>query len=214
MQKQHVNFLNRASEAILFQHILNKCLIIATLLQEAPTHHLFANLVGDTNDQQLDWRATCAWGTSIGHLRKLNYYYSLIIGDQRHPPPLLKVAQVLNDALLATKECEFALTLKENSLQDSFVKLKAHILAATALFLEHVDTYGKNVHILLFLLRKQEAFDALLGKGTIAKIYLSLFSNGLVEASQFLTKSYSEKGYSHLLPFIQKNFNRIQRNEL
>lgn len=211
MQTQQVEKSEKCCEATLLQHILNKCLVIHHLLQDVPSRTLFISLIGDP--KQI---SAFIWATSPGHLRKLNDYYCLMLADKRQPPApiLLKAGQALSDAVFTVKECEFSLSQNQHAMDACFVRLKDQVVEMTTLFLQHIDSYGKNVHLLLFLLRKQKEFDAMLGKGTIAKIYLSIFTSGLQEASQFLVSNYSKKGYTHLLPFIKNNLITMQKHDM
>ncbi|MCH9609421.1 MAG: hypothetical protein S4CHLAM45_05620 [Chlamydiales bacterium] len=200
---------DKCDETLLLQFLLNECLIAQDVLSKSPSKGSLQDLIGEKEDPSTHWRGVCGLGRPIGHLRKLRFYCSLI-------PPASSIHTIetpLDEALLAAKECQYALHKEEVCPKASFERLKKEMLIFTAKLLEQIHFYEKNGPLLFFLLRKQTAIDRIYGKGTTAKKVLSFFSNGVKEASQFLTHCFSKRGFSHLLPTINKHLDIVGQYE-
>lgn len=195
MQTQKVN------AALIYQYVLNESLIIQNILKEEPSDKMFVDLIGELS-------TTTFWGSSTGHLHKLHMYYSHILAQGENSLCDIKIA--LNLTLKTAKQCQHALL---NDLACPFLILKQMLYNITFIFIQKIELYAKNHYVLFFLLRKHQEIDAIYGEGTVNRIFESLFSKGIDEASQYLLSQFSNHGYTHLIPTINEHFNMISRYE-
>ena len=196
MQKQ------TPSASLTYQYLVNASLKTQSILNSELNAQMFVQLIGDPHTPSY-------WGNHTGYLHKLHMYYTLFATQENKSFGDIEIA--LNLALKTAKQCQQAL-LQNHSC--SFAPLKQLLYNITFIFIQNVECYAENHFVLFFILRKHEQIDTLYGKGTVERIFLTLFSKGLKEASQYLLQKFSTLGYTHLIPSINEHFSMIGSNEL
>ena len=198
---------NKLSSPLIYQYVLNESLIIQNILSKEVSDDMFIHLIGESQTQN-NWSATSFLDSYVGHLNKLYRYYSLFPAHGQNS--LCNIDIALKLTLKTAKECQSALI---NDLECPLPVLKQMLYNITFIFIQKIEIYAKNQYVLFFLLRKHQQIDTIYGKGTVARIFLALFSKGIVEATQYLLQKFSALGYNHLIPSINKHFNMIRHYE-
>lgn len=74
-----------------------------------------------------------------------------------------------------------------------------------------IQSYGKDEHVLSFLLRHQGLFAESFGKGLLIKHVKSVFPEGMHELKNHLHLTFTQKGFKHALPSINNFIDTLEK---
>lgn len=163
---------------------------------------LFEKLIGSNRD----FVRLVAWKCRGGIMAKLKAYSFLflknghidekeIIAMQHYIDKTIfschKAAETLNDDLVNRSQMV--------SLVDkSFASIHRLCKVMTRL----IHKFRDNENVIFCVLRNQERFDKIYGRGYVAKQFNRLYPKGIADAHSMLSSNYMERGFDHLSSII------------
>lgn len=163
---------------------------------------LFEKLIGSNRD----FIRLVAWKCRGGVMAKLKAYSFLflkngymdekeIIAMQHYIDKTIfschKAAEILNDDLVNRSQMV--------SLVD---KAFASIHRLCKVMTRLIHKFRDNENIIFCVLRNQEGFDKIYGRGYVAKQFNRLYPRGIIDAQSMLSSKYTERGFDHLSSVI------------
>jgi hypothetical protein len=133
---------------------------------------------------------------SKGHLRELQCYLE-------GKPELLDFAKNIESNIHELEKSPVASPAH-------YAKIQKLLKKTCTYFLKQVPYFKRDETLLFFLLRKQNEFDSLVGKEVLRKLLASLFEGNLTQLQTWLCKKYAEKGFPHLIAFINQWVGELQ----
>ncbi len=163
---------------------------------------VFEALMGSNQDPP----RLIAWHCHGGSLTKLKLYCSLFIKNSDEDQKEMVAMQHYVDKV--SQSCQKGVDyLKEEVLQFhqliiSIEKATTSIQRFTKPVIRLIHHFSSNENVLFFILRHQEAFDKIYGRGFVLKQLCRLFPRGLREVQRILSAKYSLRGFDNILPLI------------
>lgn len=69
--------------------------------------------------------------------------------------------------------------------------------------------FQTNENVVFFLVRNQKAIDALYNEGFVLSLLYKMFQKKISNVREFLVRRYTERGFEHLVPFINASVDQL-----
>ncbi len=189
------------NEPLLFQFILNECLMTLSKLQTFSSEESLFLIIGLKENHEISRR----WDPHTGHLRWLYYYFTLFEThfNEKNTPLLKQFGASLKRALRLAQQYQITSSTFDPRAK-SLLHLKVEVKKMIYLLLKKLFEYRANENVIFFLVRNHELIEKLCGKAKTSFLLVSLFPKGIKEISTFLVERYTKRGFHHLIPLIQQ----------
>lgn len=214
---RHLNAYHR-SAPLLLQFILTEFLqayqqfqAVRTLLDEEQFNHSLFSLLNRFSGPSPERLKSFYWGSDNGSLHRL-HHYAAFMSDQTKTlgsefPPLEETCRkcwLLGTHLFGAIEGR-----RLNITLSILHKLQRYMRQIAQELVKAIALLRDDENLLYFLLRNSVPLDAIYGSNFVLRLLDSLFSNGLVDAKNFLIEKYTARGFDKLAEKIRQQFDRI-----
>lgn len=159
-----------------------------------------------------DCRQIFSYGFEEGRLLKLRHFCGLLLRDKIMNDPIAhtlyqRADQMVQSAFTTLCSLEFFID-QEGASPISFVsslKKTLNLILLTSSTLEKmIESEGKDENILLLLLENAPIAKSVFGEQYFEKLFKRISSHHTQGALRFLITQYTNRGFAHLIPWIQK----------
>ena len=180
----------------------------------ALAHHV-SLLAGSTQQhmRMLSWN-------DDGFLTKMKNYCALLCHyDSNETHDLYRMFKESNQAWLLSLRVLDAIRTMQQSTEQShdtmpfmpvLKKLNNCLKRFSRLVMRAVLPFSQDENVVFFILRNKEQLDALYKPKFTKDLIKKMFSKGTEEASQFLLERYTIRGFTSLIPLINRKFIELE----
>lgn len=188
--------------------------------QLSQTLHELAEHMSKLSGSSQHYMRILSWNDD-GFLTKLKNYCALLCQqDNNEDKYQTKMHLEANQAwLLSIRVLDIirALSLKhreelanEENLHAAQEKLNRCLQRLSRLVMRSVLQYRDDENVVFFLIRHKKQLDAIYKPGYVANLVSKMFPKGTQDASHFLVKRYTERGFETLIPTIHKKLAELK----
>ena len=168
---------------------------------------------------------TFPWVNAKGSLNKLRHYCYLLSHRYSDESDILNINMCVSKTFhsaLQVREIIFSLQRQYKDFHNtsnyhSLYQLLEHLISnfkrVSRLIVKALILFKEDENILFFLLRHKSDFDQVYHTDFVAKILKKMFPQGLQAAAEFITRKYTQRGFSNLLEPLLNQVTQLEKTE-